>query len=82
MHGATTMAKCAIGVARQVTTSRIVIASGIAVTAYAAAMMALTVFALTISVTSSKTVRSTLLTPTLNVATALPLTTTLMSKGR
>jgi len=81
MHGARTMAKCAIGVGRQATILKIATASDIATTAHAVAMMVLTVFTPTTSAMSLKTVRSILLTPTLNAAIVLPLTMTLMSKG-
>jgi len=82
MLGATTTAKCATGAGRQAITSKIVTALGIAITAHIAAMMALTVSTLMISVTSPKTVKSTPLTLTLNVATVPLLTMTLTSKGR
>jgi len=61
-HGARTAARCAIGMAGQATASKTVTVLGIAVTAHAMAMMALIVFILTTSATSSKTVRFILLT--------------------
>jgi len=81
MPGARTMAKCATGVARQVTTLRSVTPSAIANTACSAAMMELTVYALMTFATSLKIARSTHLTPTLNAAIALLLMMTLTSKG-
>jgi len=80
--GAKTMAKCAIGVARPATTLKNVTPSATADTAYDMVMTELTAFALTTYATSSRTVRFTPLTPTSNVATALPLMMTLISKGR
>ena len=81
MHGARTVARCAIGVAEQAIASKTAIALDIAVTAHIAAMMALTAYVLTTSAASSRTVRFTPLTLTLNVATVLPLMMTLTSKG-
>jgi len=82
MHGARTMARCAIGVAGQATTSKTVTVLGIAAIAHTAAMMALTVSVPMTFAMSSKTAKSIPLTPTSNVATVPLLTTTLMSKGR
>jgi len=76
------MAKCAIGVVGQAIASKTATVSGIAAIAHAAAMMALTVFVPTTFATSSKTVRSTPLTPTSNAATVPLLMMTLTSKGR
>jgi len=82
MPGAKTMAKCVIGVARLATISKSATHSVIADTAYDVAMIGLTAFAPMTYATSSKTVRSILLTLTSSAATALPLTMTLTSKGR
>jgi len=81
MPGARTMARCATGVVRQVTTLKNVILSAIADIAYNAATMELTVFAPMTSAMSSKTAKSIPLTPTSSVATVLPLMMTSMSKG-
>jgi len=80
-HGARTVAKCATGAEGLAIALKIATVSDIAVIAHAIAMMALIVFVPMTSVMSSKTVRSTPLTPTLNVATVPLLTTTLTSKG-
>jgi len=82
MPGARTITKCAIGAVRRATTLKSAIRLATANTAYDTAMTALTVSILTIFVMSSRTVKSTLLTPTLSAATVLPLTMTLTSKGR
>jgi len=82
MLGARTTARYVTGVAGLVTILKNDTASAIADTACDAGTTELTAFVLTTCAMSSRTVRSTPLTPTLNVATALPLTMTLMSKGR
>jgi len=82
MHGATTTAKCATGVARRVITLKTATVSDIAATVHIAAMMVLTASAPMTSAMSLKTVRSILLTPTSSVATVPLLTMTLTSKGR
>jgi len=82
MPGAEITARCATGVARQATTLKNVTPSAIADTAYDTATTERTAFAPMIYATSLKTARSTLLTPTLSVATALLSTMTLTSKGR
>jgi len=82
MPGAKTTVKCAIGVVRQATTSKNATHSVIANTAYDMVMTGLTAFTPMTFATSTRTARSTLLTPTLSVATVLWLTMTLTSKGR
>jgi len=81
MHGAKTMARCVIGVEGWVTILKTVTVLGIAATVHVMVMTVLIVSALTTSAMSLKIAKSIPLTPTSNVATALPLTMTLMSKG-
>jgi len=82
MPRARTMAKCVIGVVRQSTTLKNVTPLATVNTAYDVVMMGLTASAPMTFATSLKIARSTLLTLTSNVATVLPLTMTVTSKGR
>jgi len=81
MPGARTLVRCVTGVARRAITLKNVTPLAIADTVYDVATMGWTAFTPTIYATSSKTVRSTPLTPTLNAAIVLLLTMTLTSKG-
>jgi len=81
MLGARTMARCVTGAARQATILKSATASDIATTAYIVDMMGLTVSIPTTSTLKERAAGSTLLTLTLNMATALLRMTPLISKG-